>query len=84
MRASIFRPYLGAPPLTPDATAPDGLAADLHGDLAMILTLATAASGHLRRRVSEGKNENPLGTYVPGGQLSVVAGAGFEPAAFRL
>ena len=73
--AEALRQLIARVVLTPDPAAPDGLAADLHGDLAMILTLATAASGHLRRRVSGGKNENPLGTYVPGGQLSVVAGA---------
>ncbi len=66
--------------LTPDPTAPDGLAAELQGDLAEILTLAaTPETG--RRRVGA---KNSPGRVFSGCQLSVVAGAGFEPAAFRL
>ena len=79
--------------LTPQDGAPDGVTADLHGDLATILTLAQASdanpqpaaamalSQHRRAGVP---NEKPPGTYVPGGQLSVVAGIGFEPMTFRL
>ena len=72
MRASIFRPYLGAPPLTPDATAPDGLAAALHGDLAVILTLAMAPERAKRPLPNEGATS--LGTAVSGSLPSVVAG----------
>ncbi len=68
--------------LTPDASAPDGLRAELHGDLAMILALASSTagakpSGHLRAK-------NPRSQYVSEGLLSVVAGVGFEPTTFRL
>jgi site-specific DNA recombinase len=51
-----------------------GLAVVLQGDLARILQLCESGS-----RTSE----RP-GTAVPGRGLSVVAGAGFEPATFRL
>ena len=84
--AEILRSLIARVVLTPDAAAPDGLAAELHGDLAMILGLASAASSPVseRRRGSAGAKGEPPGTCVPGGLLSVVAGAGFEPAAFRL
>ena len=82
MRASIFRPYLGAPPLTPDATAPDGLAAALHGDLAVILALAMAPERE--HRPPPGEGTTPPRTAVSGSLLSVVAGIGFEPMTFRL
>ncbi len=52
-----------------------GLDAGLYGDLAAILEICDEARG--------GNNKLP-GTGVPGSQLSVVAGAGFEPATFRL
>jgi hypothetical protein len=45
-----------------------------HGDLAAILTFAD-------RDIS---NVKLPGSFKPGSQLSVVAGAGFEPATFRL
>ena len=68
--------------LTPDPDALDGLAAELHGDLAMILA---AAAGE---PAGAAKRKNPRGTSVPRGfrasQLSVVAGTGFEPVTFRL
>jgi site-specific DNA recombinase len=51
-----------------------GLEVELYGDLARILQLCEAAPG---------KNIRPR-TDVPGRGLSVVAGAGFEPATFRL
>jgi site-specific DNA recombinase len=51
-----------------------GLAVELCGDLARILRWCEDGSG---------KSERP-GTGVPGRGLSVVAGAGFEPATFRL
>ena len=56
-----------------------GLVAVLHGDLAQILTIAEAAQMQEARRVVGGCS----GT-VPVSRLSVVAGAGFEPATFRL
>ncbi len=60
--------------LTPDADAPDGMAAELFGDLAEILLLASDPGG-ARRRVRGGvQTKNPRGTSVPGGLLSVVAG----------
>jgi len=58
--------------LTPDATAPDGLAATLHGDLAVILTLAMAPERD--RRPPPGEGATPPGTAVSGSLLSVVAG----------
>ncbi len=51
-----------------------GLDARLHGDLVRILEFCEAA---------QDKKELP-GSGEPGSQLSVVAGAGFEPATFRL
>jgi site-specific DNA recombinase len=69
--------------LTPDAGAPDKLRVELYGDLAEILQLGAVAGAQPRRRPGP-HDERPPGTGVPRGQLSVVAGAGFEPAAFRL
>ncbi len=62
--------------LTPDPDAEDGLAAELHGDLAMILELATASgSPDPTRRQGRGPTKKKLPrTDVPGSQLSVVAG----------
>ena len=51
--------------------AEGGFALDLHGDLAGILALASNA-------------KQPSGRGAGGLQVSLVAGAGFEPAAFRL
>ena len=56
-----------------------GLDALLHGDLARILQLCEAADG----KSKTGKRKLP-GQGGPGSQASVVAGAGFEPATFRL
>ncbi len=67
----IIRSMIDRIVLTPVA---DGLKAELHGELAEILAACEAA---------ETNRELP-GTGVPGSQLSVVAGAGFEPATFRL
>ena len=55
-----------------------GLDAVLHGDLAQILTIAETAQTQDARRVAGGRSGDVLG------RLSVVAGAGFEPATFRL
>ena len=68
--------------LTPDATAPDSLAATLHGDLAVILALAMAPERD--RRPLAGEGATSPGTAVSGNLLSVVAGRGFEPLTFRL
>ena len=68
--------------LTPDATAPDGLAAALHGDLAVILALAMVPERD--RRPLPGEGATSPGTAVSGSLLSVVAGRGFEPLTFRL
>jgi hypothetical protein len=56
------------------ATDDSGLDAELHGDLAAILALCNT---------DDPKKQRP-GSEEPGRQLSVVAGAGFEPAIFRL
>ena len=53
------------------SSAEGGFALDLYGDLAGILTLASNA-------------KQPSGRGAGGLQVSMVAGAGFEPAAFRL
>jgi site-specific DNA recombinase len=72
--------------LTPDAMAPDGLAAALYGDLAMILTLAAQENtlSSRRRSAESGTNKKLPRTDVRGSLLSVVAGIGFEPMTFRL
>ena len=51
----------------------------LEGDLARILAICAGAERSERPPVSGGRSGD-----VPGRQLSVVAGAGFEPATFRL
>ena len=75
--------------LTPDDASANGLAVDLHGDLALILSLA---SGGTARKgapsTSLAKNEK-LPTALAnagamGSQLTGVAGIGFEPMTFRL
>jgi site-specific DNA recombinase len=58
--------------LTPNAE--DGLDVHLYGDLARILQLCEAGE----------RTDKRPGRGVPGRGLSVVAGAGFEPATFRL
>ena len=60
--------------MIPAADAPDGMWMDVYGDLAEILALG-----------SGGSPKSKLPSLVGlGSQLSVVAGAGFEPATFRL
>jgi DNA invertase Pin-like site-specific DNA recombinase len=54
--------------LTPDSDALDGLSAELHGDLATILSLAEPAP------TARAAHKKAPGTYVPGALLSVVAG----------
>ena len=72
--------------LTPDEDAPNGLAIDLHGDLALILTLASGKAQAPSRQLLSASSGNGklLRTGVLGSQLTVVAGTGFEPVAFRL
>jgi site-specific DNA recombinase len=70
--AQIVRSQIEQITLTPNAE--DSLDIHLYGDLARILQLCEAG---------ERKSERP-GTNVPGRELSVVAGVGFEPATFRL
>jgi hypothetical protein len=88
--AEILRGLIDRVVLTPDPEAPDGLRAELHGDLAMILSLAEAAAEDAGPEAgSAGKalrarNKKRPGTDVPGRELSVVAGIGFEPMTFRL
>ena len=79
--AEALRALIERVVLTPDELAPDGLQAELYGDLAEILALAVAPELRLRGCVGA-KNSPERG--LAGRQLSVVAGAGFEPAAFRL
>ena len=79
----ILRGLIDRITLTPDLSAPDGLAAELHGDLGMILSLAaSAASDGVGRRGPQ--NTKLPRTVVLGSQFSVVAGRGFEPLTFRL
>ena len=81
--AEALRSLIERVVLTPEASSPDGLAAELHGALATILALAAAAPerGSSKRGRSAGVAR---GTSVPMSQLSVVAGTGFEPVTFRL
>jgi site-specific DNA recombinase len=69
--------------LMPDPDAPDGLRAELHGDLAVLLSL-TQEQPPLRRSAHAGAVAEGSGTCVPQSLLSVVAGTGFEPVTFRL
>ena len=73
--ADILRGLIEKIVLTPDATAPNGHAIELFGELGAILTLCGEADGTnaKARRGSAGFR-----------QVAMVAGAGFEPAAFRL
>jgi site-specific DNA recombinase len=70
--AEVLRSLIDRVVLTPDAEAPDGLRAELHGDLAQILALSETAEGANAPSAA-------TGTGVPGrrsrSQLSVVAGA---------
>ena len=60
--------------LTPDATAPNGHTLELYGELGAILTLCDA----------EGGSKNKARMTAGFQQVTMVAGAGFEPATFRL
>ena len=71
--------------LTPAPDAPDGLRAELHGDLADILWLGEAFEARPRQPAGHPhQNEKLPRTDVLRRQLSVVAGTGFEPVTFRL
>jgi site-specific DNA recombinase len=70
--AEIIRSHIECITLTPNADG--GLEVQLYGDLARILQFCEAG---------ERKDKRP-GRGGPGRGLSVVAGAGFEPATFRL
>lgn len=70
----ILRSLIDRVVLTPAAEAPDGIEAQLHGDLAAILALSNNA---------ERKQKLPA-DGAAGSLLSVVAGIGFEPMTFRL
>jgi site-specific DNA recombinase len=61
--------------LTPDPKAANGIEIALQGELANILSVCAAADGNKKL---------PVAIKRSGSQLSVVAGAGFEPATFRL
>jgi len=73
--ADILRGLIETIVLMPDATAPNGHAIELYGELGAILTLCGDGDGTnaKARRGSAGFR-----------QVTMVAGAGFEPAAFRL
>jgi site-specific DNA recombinase len=70
--------------LTPDENAPDKLAIELHGDLATILNLASSTGLAPAKSAGARTSKNPHVPGVFGSTLSVVAGARFERAAFRL
>jgi hypothetical protein len=74
--AEVLRLLIERVVLTPDAGAPDGLSAELHGELATILRLASDEKrGPRRRAAGDGPpNDKRPGTGVLGCQLSVVAG----------
>ena len=72
--AEVLRGLMANVVLTPDASAEDGVRAELHGAAAEILSLGDGRSPALRAGSG----------CVPAGQLSLVAGTGFEPVTFRL
>jgi site-specific DNA recombinase len=61
--------------LTPDTDAPNGHKIELFGELGAILSLCNNEMG-------TNAKTRTVGAGV--GQVTMVAGAGFEPAAFRL
>jgi site-specific DNA recombinase len=71
--------------LVPGASAEDGLQAALHGAVAGILRFGDDIQSCPERPASGRRiTAKPAETAVPGTQLSVVAGIGFEPMTFRL
>ena len=73
--ADLLRGMIESVTLTPDPDAPDGHVIDLCGALGAILSLC-----------ENGLGQNAKARSVATGvrQVTMVAGAGFEPAAFRL
>ena len=61
--------------LTPDETAPNGLAIEPFGDLATILNLASSTGPALVKSARGRTSKNPRAAGVFGSTLSVVAGA---------
>ncbi len=73
--AGIIRGLIERIILHPDSAAPNGHRIELYGELGTILQLgATQSSTNGNAHLSGGRMR----------QVTVVAGAGFEPAAFRL
>ncbi|RID89671.1 recombinase family protein [Gemmobacter lutimaris] len=73
--ADLLRGLIESVTLTPDTDAPNGHVIELRGELGAILSLCgndVAANANARRGAAGVR------------QVTVVAGAGFEPAAFRL
>ena len=60
-------------------TARTRLDADLHGKLAGVLAVCEGAA-----QMGKVQTHERPGSFEPGRLVSLVAGAGFEPAAFRL
>jgi site-specific DNA recombinase len=73
--AEILRGLIQSIVLHPDNRSPDGHRIELSGELGSILQL-----GHM----SDAKNTKARHNGGPTSQLTLVAGAGFEPATFRL
>ena len=74
--ATALRTMIDVVVLTPDVESVDRLRVELHGDLATVLSLS--------RIGDDGSSMTSPRTPAKGSQLSVVAGTGFEPVAFRL
>ena len=72
--ADILRGLIEKIVLMPDATAPNGHTLELYGELGAILTLCDA----------ESSSKNNARMTAGFQQVTMVAGAGFEPATFRL
>ncbi len=73
--ADILRVLIDKLILTPDTDAPNGHKIELFGELGAILSLCNNGMG------ANAKTRSVSAGY---GQVTMVAGAGFEPAAFRL
>ena len=78
--SELLRSLISRIVLTPRADAPNGLGAELHGDLAEILQLGCKQE---ERPPGEHKQKLPPAS-ADGSLLSVVAGRKFEPLTFRL
>ncbi len=70
--------------LVPADDQPDHMAIELHGDLAAILSAAGTTGPITKAERPRPGARNGVGTGASESLLSVVAGAGFEPATFRL